>query len=101
MDTFLYVFAPLSAARQVCVKSQIKKLYLTPCAFEIKNVTVKEPIREPLLFTTVAHSSIEAPSRKRDVCPCQTQAGFSGRLFWRARRRLGTFLAKQKSTNNI
>jgi len=47
-------------------------------------------IREPLLFITVAQSSIEAPSGKRDVHPCQTQAGFSGRLslvlFWRSKK---------------
>jgi hypothetical protein len=53
-----------------------------------KHVAVQESIREPLLFTTVAHRLIDAPSRKRDVH--RFRVAF-----------LGTFLAKQKSTNNI
>ena len=32
-----------------------------------KHVAIQEPIREPLLFTTVAHSSINAPSRKQFI----------------------------------
>jgi hypothetical protein len=53
-----------------------------------KHVAIQEPIREPLLFTTVAHSSINAPSRKRDVHRFRVAffgvAAAGWVLFWRS-----------------
>jgi len=62
-----------------------------------KHVAIQEPIREPLLFTTVAHSSINAPSRKRDVHRFRVACSFpktvypdeGGTMYIPARRRLG------------